>query len=125
MPDQETSKEPPQESRPPRDRPSSGPPERSYGRPRSGGGRREGGGGGGRFGGGRSRRYFRGKVCPFTVDKIYYIDYKDIELLRKYVTDTGKIVPRRVTGVSAKHQRILTQALKRARYMALLPFKPE
>lgn len=76
-------------------------------------------------GGGRSRRFFRGKVCPFTVDKIHYIDYKDIELLRKYVTDTGKIVPRRVTGVSAKHQRILNQAIKRARYMALLPFKPK
>lgn len=87
------------------------------------GGYNRGGDRGGR-GGGRPRRPMRrGKVCQFTIDGINYIDYKDIEKLREYLTDQGKIVPRRVTGTSARHQRMLTQAVKRARYMALLPFK--
>jgi small subunit ribosomal protein S18 len=125
MSDQEEKKETGLAARPSRDRPYNQGDGSPGGRPRGGGPPRRDGGGGGRPGGpGRpNRRFFRGKVCPFTVDKINFIDYKDIELLRKYVTDAGKIVPRRVTGVSSKHQRMLTQAIKRARHMALLPFK--
>lgn len=62
------------------------------------------------------------KRCPFTAAGITEIDYKDVEKLKKFVTDRGKILPRRVTGVSAKHQRLLTEAIKRARMVALLPF---
>ena len=65
------------------------------------------------------------KHCPFTAAGITHIDYKDIDLLQKFVTDRGKILPRRITGVSAKHQRLLTQSIKRARHMALLPFVSE
>ncbi len=64
----------------------------------------------------------RRKVCRFTQDKIEIVDYKDVERLRRYVTDRGKLVPRRITGTSAYHQRGLTVAVKRARYMALLPY---
>jgi small subunit ribosomal protein S18 len=64
----------------------------------------------------------RKKVCYFTKNKITHIDYKDIELLKKFVTLNGKIAPRRVTGTSAKWQRPLAVAIKRARQMALLPF---
>jgi small subunit ribosomal protein S18 len=56
------------------------------------------------------------------VDKITHVDYKEIEKLKKYITDRGKIIPRRVTGTCAKHQRQLTGAIKRARFLALLPF---
>lgn len=70
----------------------------------------------------RKRRKRRPKVCHFCVEKIDHVDYKDIDKLRKYVTERGKIVPRRVTGACAKHQRQLTRAIKRARIMALLPF---
>lgn len=70
----------------------------------------------------RKRRKRRPKVCHFCVDKIEHVDYKEIEKLKKYVTDRGKIVPRRVTGTCAKHQRQLTRAIKRARIIALLPF---
>jgi small subunit ribosomal protein S18 len=78
--------------------------------------RRSGGGGGrGRFG---SRR----KVCAFCVDKIEYIDYKDPVKLRRYVSERGKIDPRRKTGTCARHQRRLTLAIKRARHLALLPY---
>jgi small subunit ribosomal protein S18 len=56
------------------------------------------------------------------VDKIARVDYKEIEKLKKYITDRGKIIPRRVTGTCAKHQRQLTGAIKRARFLALLPF---
>lgn len=70
----------------------------------------------------KKRRKRRPKVCHFCVDKVTGIDYKDIEKLKKYVTDRGKIVPRRVTGACAKHQRQLTGAIKRARVIALLPF---
>ncbi|GAA4076739.1 MAG TPA: 30S ribosomal protein S18 [Bacilli bacterium] len=72
--------------------------------------------------GGRSRRR---KVCYFTANGITHIDYKDVDLLRKFVSERGKILPRRVTGTSAKYQRKLTRAIKRARQMALLPFVAE
>lgn len=62
------------------------------------------------------------KRCPFTQAGIEQIDYKDIETLKRFITDRGKILPRRITGVSASHQRMLTNAIKRARHMALLPF---
>ena len=64
----------------------------------------------------------RRKVCEFCVNKIEYIDYKDIELLKKFISPNGKITPRRVTGTSAKYQRMLSTAIKRARQMALLPY---
>lgn len=62
------------------------------------------------------------KVCYFTVQKIDYIDYKNVALLRRFVSERGKILPRRTTGTSAKYQRMLTTAIKRAREVALLPF---
>jgi small subunit ribosomal protein S18 len=62
------------------------------------------------------------KVCYFCMDKVEFIDYKDINKLRKYVTEKGKILPRRISGACAKHQRSLTDAIKRARNIALLPF---
>lgn len=65
------------------------------------------------------------KVCAFCVDKVNEIDYKDVAKLRKFITEKGKILPRRQTGVCAKHQRELAKAIKRARVMALLPFKGE
>ena len=71
--------------------------------------------------GGRRRR----TVCNFTTNKITKIDYKDVDLLKRFVSDRGKILPRRVTGTSAKYQRELTVAIKRARHMALLPFSAE
>lgn len=84
------------------------------------GGRREGG----RREGGR--RYFaRKKVCSFCVDHVKVIDYKDAARLRRYISDRGKIDPRRKTGTCAKHQRALAIAIKRARHIALLPFTPE
>ncbi len=71
------------------------------------------------------RRAPRRKVCQFCIDKADEIDYKDIAKLRKFVTEKGKIIPRRMSGVCASHQRILATAIKRARIMALLPFKGE
>jgi small subunit ribosomal protein S18 len=71
------------------------------------------------------RRFQRRKVCPFLANKITYIDYKDAKLLRRFVTERGKILPRRITGVSAKYQRMLTTAIKRARIIALLPFRAD
>lgn len=62
------------------------------------------------------------KVCYFTKNNIKYIDYKDVELLKKFVSPNGKIIPRRVTGTKAKYQRELAVAIKRARQMALLPY---
>lgn len=62
------------------------------------------------------------KVCYFTKNKIKYIDYKDIETLKKFITPSGKISARRMTGTSAKYQRQLAKAIKNARYMALLPY---
>jgi small subunit ribosomal protein S18 len=70
--------------------------------------------GGGRFG--------RRRVCSFCVDKVDSIDYKEPAKLRRYISDRGKIEPRRKTGTCARHQRMLTMALKRARHVALLPF---
>lgn len=70
-------------------------------------------------------RRARKKVCSFCVDKVEQIDYKDIPKLRKYITERGKILPRRISGNCAKHQRQLTVAIKRARNMALLPYVAE
>ena len=67
-------------------------------------------------------RKARKKVCGFCVDKVENIDYKDIARLRRYMSETGKILPRRVTGTCARHQRELTVAIKRARHLALLPY---
>ena len=64
----------------------------------------------------------RKKVCYFTANGITHIDYKDVDLLKKFVSERGKILPRRVTGTSAKYQRKLTIAIKRSRTMALLPY---
>lgn len=75
-------------------------------------------------GGMRMRRAKR-KVCSFCVDKVTDIDYKDVAKLRKYVSERGKILPRRISGNCAKHQRQLTVAIKRARVVALLPFNAE
>ncbi|XER09814.1 30S ribosomal protein S18 [Sporomusa aerivorans] len=65
------------------------------------------------------------KVCSFCVDKVTDIDYKDVPKLRRYTTERGKILPRRISGNCAKHQRQLTLAVKRARNIALLPFTAE
>lgn len=65
------------------------------------------------------------KVCSFCVDKVEHIDYKDIAKLRRYITERGKILPRRISGNCAKHQRQMTIAVKRARNIALLPFTAE
>ena len=71
------------------------------------------------------RKAARRKVCAFCLEKATEIDYKDIAKLKKYVTEKGKILPRRMTGVCSKHQRLLSTAIKRARLVALLPFKGE
>ena len=67
-------------------------------------------------------RKARKKVCGFCVDTVENIDYKDIARLRRYMSERGKILPRRVTGTCARHQRELTVAIKRARHLALLPY---
>ena len=72
----------------------------------------------------RGRRPRR-KVCSFCVDKVDHIDYKDVAKLRRFVTERGKILPRRISGNCAKHQRQVTVAIKRARNIALLPFTSE
>ena len=82
------------------------------GRPRSGGG----------GGGGRRPFFRRRKSCPFSGKNAPKIDYKDVKLLSRYVSERGKIVPSRITAVSAKKQRLLARAIKRARYLALLPY---
>ena len=64
----------------------------------------------------------RRRVCRFTAAGVKEIDYKDLETLREFITETGKIVPARITGTSARYQRQLTRAIKRARYLALLPY---
>ncbi len=69
-----------------------------------------------------NRKMPRRKVCNFCVDKSTGIDYKDVAKLKKFLTEKGKILPRRMTGVCAKHQRELAVAIKRARQMALLPY---
>jgi len=104
------------DSRPPSREGRSGPP--------GGGGFRRGGGGGGSRGGGDKKKFFyrRRKFCKFQAEKIDFIDYKDVELLKSFIPERARILPRRQTGTSAKYQRMLTQAIKRARHMALLPF---
>lgn len=67
----------------------------------------------------------RKKSCPFEASKVDGIDYKDIETLKQFITERGKILPRRITGVSYFYQKVLKQAIKRARHMALLPFVAE
>lgn len=67
-------------------------------------------------------RFRRKKFCKFKQEGIDHIDYKDLQTLKSYITENGKIVPRRITGTSAKFQRKLATAIKRARYLALLPF---
>ena len=69
-----------------------------------------------------SRFFRRRKYCRFTAVGITEVDYKDVELLKAYITETGKIVPSRITGTKAKYQRQLAKAVKRARYLALLPY---
>jgi small subunit ribosomal protein S18 len=70
----------------------------------------------------RRKSYRRQKVCKFCVDKVEQVDYKDVRRLRSFVTDRGRILPRRISGTCAPHQRQLTVAVKRARNIALLPF---
>ncbi len=69
-----------------------------------------------------SRFFRRKKFCRFTADDVKEIDYKDIATLKNYITETGKIVPSRITGTKARYQRQLSTAVKRARYLALLPY---
>ena len=97
---------------------------------RSGGGRPGGGGAGGAGGRGgkdQGKRYFfrRRKVCRFCADKIDYIDYKDVKVLVSFVPERGKLLPRRMFGTCAEHQRKVTLAIKRARAIALLPYASE
>ena len=73
----------------------------------------------------RGGRTGRKKVCGFCVDKVESIDYKDVARLRRYISERAKILPRRVTGTCARHQRELTVAIKRARHLALLPFSSD
>jgi small subunit ribosomal protein S18 len=100
----------------------------SGGRGGDGGGRggddRRGGGpgGGGPGGSGGSRFSRRKKFCRFTAEGVKYIDYKDLATLKGYVTETGKIVPSRITGTKSFYQRQLAVAIKRARFLALLPY---
>jgi small subunit ribosomal protein S18 len=97
---------------------------RSGGGDRGGGGddRRGGGGGQGGGGAGGSRFSRRKKFCRFTAEGVKYIDYKDLATLKGYVTETGKIVPSRITGTKSFYQRQLAVAIKRARFLALLPY---
>ncbi len=71
------------------------------------------------------KRSSRRKVCVFCQEKVNYIDYKDVNRLKKFITEGGKILPRRMSGVCAMHQRELSNAIKKARIVALLPFKGE
>jgi len=100
----------------------------------TGGGRGAGGRGAGKSAGARGaagkdqgKRYFfrRRKVCKFCADKIDYIDYKDVKLISAFVPERGKVLPRRMFGTCAEHQRKLSLAIKRARHIALLPFAAE
>ena len=115
----------PQGERPAGDRPQG---ERSHGGPGGDRGPRPGGPrgprpAGGPGGGPGGRKFFRRKkVCKFTVEKIDTISYRDVRLLQQFVSDRGKIIPRRLTGTSAPFQRKLTKAIKQARAIALLPY---
>ncbi|WP_258360650.1 30S ribosomal protein S18 [Moorella sulfitireducens (nom. illeg.)] len=73
----------------------------------------------------RDKKRSRKRVCSFCVDKIAQVDYKDVNRLRRYISERGKILPRRISGNCARHQRQLTQAIKRARILALLPYTVE
>ncbi len=73
----------------------------------------------------KKRRFQRKKLCRFCADKVVVIDYKAIDAIRNFTTERGKIVPRRISGNCAKHQRALTTAIKRARALALLPYSAE
>jgi len=85
--------------------------------------RRSGPGGGGAGAGGGNRSFSRRrKFCRFTAEGVKQIDYKDLGTLKQYITETGKIVPSRITGTKAFYQRQLSSAIKRARYLALLPY---
>lgn len=96
------------------------------GGPGKGGPRGDRGGGPGGGGGGRRKFYFRKrKFCKFRAEKIDFIDYKEVDLLRSFIPERGKIAARRQTGTSAKFQRMLATAIKRARYMALLPYSTD
>jgi small subunit ribosomal protein S18 len=87
-------------------------------------GRPSGGGGGDRHrgGGGGRGRFRRRKICRFCIDKVDLIDFKDVKLLQSYVPERSKIMPRRISGSCAPHQRMLAEAIKRARNIALLPY---
>ncbi len=93
--------------------------------------RRSGPGGGGSAGGagqqGGKKKFFyrRKRVCKFCVEKIEYIDYKDLKTLQQFIPERGKILPRRISGTCALHQRKLQNAIKRARIAALLPFSAD
>ena len=116
-PEQSAPSERPRSSEGPR---SGGDGPRFGDRPRFGGGGRSGPGGPPREGG---RKFFRRKkVCKFCVEKIENINYKDYRLLGQFVAESGKIVPRRLTGVCSPHQHRLASAIKQARNIALLPF---
>lgn len=73
----------------------------------------------------RPRGNRRRKVCYFSANKITHIDYKDVEMLKRFISERGKVLPRRVTGTCAKYQRQLTIAIKRARHIGLLPYTTE
>ena len=72
-----------------------------------------------------SRQFRRKKYCRFTAEGITEVDYKDLDMLKSFITETGKIVPSRITGTKAKYQRQLATAIKRARFLALLPFSDQ
>jgi small subunit ribosomal protein S18 len=71
---------------------------------------------------GKKKTYHRRKICRFCVERITHVDYKDVQTLRQFITERGKINPRRINGNCAKHQRLITKSIFRARYMALLPY---
>ena len=72
-----------------------------------------------------SRQFRRKKYCRFTAEGITEVDYKDLDILKSFITETGKIVPSRITGTKAKYQRQLATAIKRARFLALLPYSDQ
>src|ERR671916_1982807 len=96
--------------------------ERDFGMDDDRGGRGGGGGMGGRGGGGARGRFRRRKVCRFCLDKVDIIDFKDVKLLTNYIPERSKVLPRRISGSCAPHQRMLAEAIKRARNIALLPY---
>jgi small subunit ribosomal protein S18 len=106
----------------------SGGPHRGNGAKRNGEGQRRSGGTSGGMGGGMGggNRFFgRRKSCPFSGKNAPKIDYKDVRMLGRFISERGKIVPSRITGVCAKKQRLLQVAIKRARFLALLPYVNE